>query len=456
MADFGKLAIDGGTPAFTGRTGQGQPKLGTAEFMAIAERYGYSPAALDRIRAAVSDEDLGGGAHLGRYYGSANPSMGERYEALARDKFGVRHALSVSSGTGALHSAFAAAGVGPGTEVIVPALGFAATAMAVVLAGGVPVFSDIDESLQIDPTKIAAAITPRTVAVAPTHHWGNVADLAPVMEVARQHGLKVVEDCAQAPGAQYRGRYVGSIGDLGCFSISAYKIIGGGEGGMIVSSDERLFERACQMAEGGGLWRRDRFGAPRYDGELFVGTNYRLSEMEAAIDLVQLGKLDDVVGRYRRVSRRVREQLHGYAEVTPQKLNDPDGAIGYQLRFFPATCELSAQIAKALCAEGIGAGTRGTAHAPDWHLARDMFPITLRRGHTPGGSVWEHPLYLERGGQADYQPGDCPVAEDLYAREVSVGLDQWLSEADCDAVAAGLNKVFAAYCTETAGPGAWV
>lgn len=451
-----KLAIDGGAKAFPGRQGTAQPKVGVEEFLALAERFGFKPEALQRLRAAVSDADLPpGGPHLGRYYGSASPSKGEQFEALAREQFKVRHALPVSSGTAALHAAFVAAGVGPGTEVICPALGFAATAMAVVLAGGVPVFCDVDESLQIDPARIGPAVTPRTVAVAPTHHWGNVADMAAVVAVARQHGLKVVEDCAQAPGASFRGRAVGTLGDIGCFSISCYKIIGGGEGGMVVTDDDRLFDRVCQLAEGGGLWRNPRFAPPRYDGELFVGTNYRLSELESAINVVQMRKLPEVIGRHRRVNRRICTQLADYAEIQPQKINDRDGAIGYMLRFFPATCDLSAKIVAALCAEGIHAWNRGAGHAPDWHVAKDMFPLTLKGGHIPGGSVWEDPRWLQRGGKVDYSPAQWPKAVDLFAREVAVGFDQWWSDEDCDRVAAGLNKVFSAYCTGRPGPGHW-
>jgi len=456
MKKADKLAVEGGPKAFPERTGKPEPKIGVEEFMSVAERFGFKPEALERIRAAISNSDLqGNGPNLARYACSfPSPPKGEQFEALAREKFGVKYAMGVSSGTAALHAAFVAVGVGPGTEVICPGLGFAATSFAVALAGGVPVFCDVDESLQLDPTKIEALITPRTVALAPTHHWGNVCDMGPIMRVARKHKLKVVEDCAQGPGAKYRGKYVGSIGDVGCFSISAYKIIGGGEGGMVVTSDERTFDRAQQLAEAGGLWRPVRFDPPRYEGELFPGTNYRLSDLESAVDLIQLRKLDAVCGRYRHVSGRVRGQLKTFREITPQKINDADGYIGYSLRFFPETCELSKKIAGALSAEGIGAGTRGRTHGPDWHIYKYMFPITLKGSHVAGGAVFEDPRYTQRGGSVDYE-GACPVAEDLYAREVSVGLDQWLSDEDCDNVARGINKVLSAYCTEDKKARGW-
>lgn len=448
------LALDGGPKAVPDTGGRGEPKVGVDEFLSVAERFGFSPQTLERIRIAVAGEDLGGGPHLASY--GNDRSKRAAYENLARQTFGVRHALGVSSGTAALHSAFVAAGVGPGTEVICPAIGFYATAAAVVHARGIPVFCDVDESLGIDPRKIEALVTPRTVAVAPTHVMGSVCDMEAVMAVARAHGLRVIEDCAQSCGGKFRGRYVGTFGDLGCFSISVYKIVGGSEGGLLVTNDERLYERAHQLAECGGLWRPDRFAPPRYDGELFSGTNYRMSELEAAVDVVQLGRMPEVVGRHHGVKMRILSRLRRYREIVPQRLNDADGEIGYVLRFYPETTDLGTRIAEALNAEGVACGTRGDSDRPDWHLSRYMYPITLQSGATEDGCPFTCPVYRDRGGQAAYAPGDCPVAEDLFDRMVTVRLGQWYSEADCDNVAAGINKVLSAYCTEDPSAPAWV
>jgi len=445
-----KLAIDGGPKAFAQQRGRAAPKIGVAEFLSVAERFGFNAEAMERIRAAVSDDDLPpGGAYLARYYyPEPERTAGVRFEALARETFGARYALPVSSGTGALHSAFVAAGVGPGTEVIVPGIGFMATAAAVVQAGGVPIFCDVDESLHIDPAQIERHITPRTVALAPTHHWGGVADMDPVMEIARKHGLKVVEDCAQSSGATYHGRYVGTIGDLGCFSISAYKIIGGGEGGLVLTDDQGLYERACQLAECGGLWRPERFAAPRYEGELFAGTNYRMSELEAAVDVVQLAKLDETVRRHREAKRRVVGQLGTYREITWQKVNDPDGEVGYMLRFFPETSELGEKIVAALKAEGVSCSIRGAKAGPDWHTYSYMFPVILKAATAAGCSPFNDPRYLDRGGKVEYHRGDCPVSDDLYDRNVIVRIDPGWTPEDCDDVARAINKVLGAYCTD--------
>lgn len=450
------LALHDGPKALPGVVGKAQPKVGIGEFMSIAERFGFSDAALTRIRGAISEADLGPGPNLAKYASSRpRETKGEAFEQLARDTFGVEYALGVSSGTAALHSAFVAVGVGPGTEVICPAIGFYATAAAVVLSGGVPIFCDVDESLGMDPHKLKALITPRTVAIAPTHVMGSVCDIGTIVEIARKHDLKVVEDCAQSPGAKYGGRYVGTWGDVGCFSISAYKIIGGGEAGLIVTDDRLLWERAYQLAECGGLWRPDRFAPPRYEGELFSGTNYRMSELEAAVDVVQLSKLDDVVGRYRAVKMRILRQLRTYREIVPQKLNDPDGEVGYYLRLYPQTFELGRQIVEALRAEGISCSMRGPDAPPDWHVYSYMFPIVLRTGATETSCPFDCPIYRERGGEAAYARGDCPMADDLFDRVISIPLDQWYAEPDCDNVARGIDKVLEAYCTADPRAAAW-
>jgi 8-amino-3,8-dideoxy-alpha-D-manno-octulosonate transaminase len=451
------LALQGGPQAFPQMEGKAQPKIGIEEFISIAERFGFSADAIQRIRSVISSEDLGPGPNLAKYSTSYPPqTKGADFEALARQVFGVKYALGVSSGTASLHCAMVAIGVGPGVEVIVPAIGFYATAAAVVAAKGVPIFCDVDLSLGIDPNQIEKLITPRTMAIAPTHVMGSVCDMDPILAIARRHNLKVVEDCAQAPGGRYKGRPVGTLGDIGCFSISCYKIIGGGEGGLIITDDPLLWERCNQFGESGGLWRPQRFAPPRYAGELFNGVNYRMSELEAAVDVVQLGKLGEVVGRYHRVKLSILQQLKRFQEITPQKLNDVEGEIGYRLLFYLATDELGRQVAQALRAEGITASYRGPDAPPDWHIYHDMFPITLKTGTMPTDHPFDLPEYQERDGHVEYRRGECPVADDLFTRSLSIPLNQWYSHLDCDNIARGINKVLAAICTEDANARPWL
>jgi len=408
------------------------------------------------MRAILMEEDLGQGPFLANYYSGLKESKVQAFERVAREIFGVRYSIGTSSGTGALHGALVAAGVGPGTEVICPAIGFFATAAAVVLSRGIPVFCDVDESLGMDPTKIESKITERTVAIVPTHVMGSVCDMDAIMKVARKHNLKVIEDCAQSCGGKYKGRYVGTFGDLGCFSISAYKIVGGGEGGLVLTNNKRLWERASGLIECGGLWRPDRFAPPRYERELFCGTNYRMSELEAAVDVVQLKKMDAAARRFRTVKRRILERLKTYKEIVPQKLNDPDGEVGYLLRFYPATLELGRKIVRGLTAEGIECSTRGKNAPPDWHVYSYMYAVMLKSGATEEDCPFQCPLYKQRGGNINYSRGDCPVADDLFDRMVTIGLNQWYSARDCRNIAEGINKVLSAYCTEDNSVNAWL
>ncbi|HOX40108.1 MAG TPA: DegT/DnrJ/EryC1/StrS family aminotransferase [Candidatus Brocadiia bacterium] len=454
--DAQRLALQGGMKAVTRIEGVGKPKIGIEEFMSVAERFGIPKPALRKIKAALLEEGMGDGPFLANYYANLKETRVQAFERTAREIFGVKHAIGMSSGTAALHSAFVAAGAGPGAEVICPAIGFFATAAAVVTSGAIPIFCDVDESLAMDPKKIEPLITKRTVALAPTHVMGSVCDMRSIMKVARKHKLKVVEDCAQSCGGRFGGKYVGTFGDLGCFSISAYKIVGGGEGGLILTNNQRLWDRANGIAECGGLWRPDRFAPPRYDGELFCGTNYRMSEMEAAVDVVQLSKMEQTVNRFRQVKRRILERLKTYKEITPQKLNDPDGEVGYNLRFFPETIELGGKIVEALRAEGVGCGMRGKTARPDWHVYSYMFPVTGKRGPTEANCPFECPIYRERGGKVSYARGDCPVADDLFDRVITVSLNQWFSPRDCRNIADGINKVLSAYCAESPDGKAWM
>ncbi len=280
--------------------------------------------------------------------------------------------------------------------------------------------------------------------------------MAAIMKVARKHKLKVIEDNAQACGGRFKGKLTGTIGDLGCFSISAYKVVGAGEGGLVLTNNQRLWERTNQVAEGGGLWRPNRFAPPRYDGELFSGVNYRMSELEAAVNVVQLGKMESMVARFRRVRRWTLQRLETFREITPQRSNDPEGDVGYTLRFFPETIELGDKITKALNAEGVSDVWRGRKGEPDWHCYSFMYPVTLGTGPTKDNCPFECPIYLKRGGKARYGRGLCPVADDLYDRVISVYLNQWYTTGDCRNIANGINKVLAAYCTPGPSTAQWL
>ena len=441
--DKNTLAINGGSKAVEGFEGNGDPKIGHEEFLEMADTWGYSPETIDGIRKVIEKEELDGGPFLIRYKAA---SKVEQMEKEAAQLLNIKNVLGVSNGTAALHTAYVAADIGCGDEVIVPGYTFMATAMAAVIARGIPIWCDIDESMTIDPVDLERQITPRTKAIAPVHMNGFVCNMDAVMEIAERHDLVVIEDCAQACGVSFHGRRVGTIGHLGCFSISSYKTTGGGEGGLVTTHDDALFWRAQQWAEGGGLWRPDRCAHPRWEGELFPGVNYRLSELEGSVDLIQIRKVDAQLDRWRTNKRRIVTVLPVYHELRPQVIHDIDGEMGNVIGFFPETTAESERVVSALQAEGVGCHTYGQTPAHDWHSYHSMEPILEKMAATSDGCPWDCPKAPEAAA-VKYSLDMCPRTADLTNRQVKVGIDQWWTERDCKQVANALTKVFDAFYT---------
>jgi len=209
---------------------------------------------------------------------------------------GARHAIAVANGTAALHLALVAVGVGPDDEVLVPSLTFIATANAVRYCGATPVFVDADPTTWcIDAAGLGARVTPRTKAIVPVHLYGHPCDMDPILDVARRHGLAVVEDAAEAHGAEYRGRRVGALGTVGCFSFYGNKIITTGEGGMCVTDDPLLAEHLRLLRDHG-------MDPKRHYWHDVVGYNYRMTNLQAAIGVAQVKKVPAFLERKRRLA----------------------------------------------------------------------------------------------------------------------------------------------------------
>lgn len=233
-----------------------------------------------------------------------------RFQEAFQDYHDGLHSLCVSSGTTALHLALAAMDIGPGDEVIVPDLTFAATANVVIHCGATPVLADVNrETWTIDPAAIERLITPKTKAIIPVHLYGHPADMDPIMEIARKHNLRVIEDCAESLGAEYRGKKTGTIGDVGCFSFFANKIITTGEGGMVTTRDRELNDKMAVLRDHG--MQKDR----RY-WHLYPGFNYRMTNLQAAIGLAQMEQLDRFLAQKDALAQGYDEQLRGIPGIT--------------------------------------------------------------------------------------------------------------------------------------------
>lgn len=228
-----------------------------------------------------------------------------RFEEKFSRYCGARYGLATSSGTTALHLALATLGIGPGDEVLIPTLTFIATANAVVYCGAKPVFVDSEPSTwNMDPSRIEEKITPRTRAIIPVHVYGHPCDMDPILEIARMHGLFVIEDAAEAHGAQYKGRKVGSLGDFGCFSFYGNKIITTGEGGMVLTNDEKLAKKAS-------LLRDHAMSEEKRYWHLEIGFNYRMTNLQAAIGLAQMEKIESFIEKKRQNAALYNQLLSG-------------------------------------------------------------------------------------------------------------------------------------------------
>ena len=273
------------------------PILGEEEKQAVLE------VLESRSLSAASHTNILGGARAQRFE--------EEFAAYC----GSKHAIAVNSGTAALHVALAAAGVGPGDEVLVPSYTFTSTASAVLMHNAIPIFVDVDpNTFCMDPSRAKEAITVATKAMIPVHLLGNVADMDRLLEIARRHSLSVIEDTAQAPGAAWRDRTAGTLGDFGTFSFQETKNMMTGEGGMVITDRDDLAERCRLVRNHGEVFMQDR---PRSYVSNMLGWNYRLTELEAAIGRVQLRHLDQWNDVRRENAAYLSEHLVGSAFAPP-------------------------------------------------------------------------------------------------------------------------------------------
>lgn len=371
---------------------------------------------------------------LFRYYGPRPLFKVAAFEQALARFMGASHALGSSSGTAALRLGLAGLGVGPGDEVIVPAVTFIASVGAVVAARARPVFAEVDRWMQLDPADLERCLTPRTRAIMPVHLNGVVADMDPILEFARAHGLKVIEDAAQSCGSLYKGRRVGALGDVGCFSFQLEKNITSGEGGALVTNDAEVFRRAAIYSDQGGqFWTshagvRDNFG-----GQPVIGENLRMSEITGAILGCQLARLEAILERIERNTSIVRAALSEIEgiDVPPPAPQRDRHALG--VIFYLPDAAAADQVAKALQAEGVPAGK--VYGGQPVYAARQI----LNQWTIAGGCPFHCPhAYPE---PITYTMGMCPRTEDYLARGIGIALGPFYTEEDLDDIITGVRKV---------------
>jgi 8-amino-3,8-dideoxy-alpha-D-manno-octulosonate transaminase len=429
------LAEAGGGPRSLAAEGQGKEKLaidgGTPVRKKPLHSQPYGPQFYDDVEKQELAEVLQ----------SRNPFRSRRegskvfeFERAYGGYIGVKHVVGVTSGTTALYTAMAALEIGPGDEVILPAWTWYADYDAVVLCGALPVFVEIDESLAIDPNEIEAKITPRTKAIVPSHLQGGVADMDPILDIARKHKLLVVEDCAQCCGGRYKGKFVGSIGDMGINSFQLSKTITSGEGGAVTSNNPKLFERAVRFHDVGSL----RIHAPDLGGGIlaaFASCNFRMNEFTGAVLKAQVQKLDMICSRLRASARKVREGIADLPGLKMRKSPDLEGDLGVTVFLDHGTRKRRNRFLQALSAEGIGAsGPGGSVVLPaDSRIEKKL---TIHP---------EWPSFTSPQGKAiRYGRESCPRTIDILGRMGGVIMDPNFTDDDVKDIVRAIRKVYLA------------
>ena len=353
-----------------------------------------------------------------RYYGVGDgPQEVATFEREFATHLGAKHALAVNAGSSALICGLIGAGVGQGDEVIIPAYTWNATANAVLATGAIPVLAEVDDSLTLDPLDVAAKITAKTKAVLPVHMRGAPANMDALTAIARDHELALIEDVCQAAGATFNGKRLGTFGDAGAFSLQFNKIITTGEGGVLITNRDDVYDMAIDVHDCAGSVRRG-IGLPQ-----FPGYNFRASELQGAVARVQLGRLDGLLQRMRANQTWLAERVAALPGLTLRRGTDDGGDAGICLIAFAETQALAGDAVDALKAEGVGAMR---VYSPDF-IDLHIYPY------------WKPVLdAIARSGRP---APNCPRTLDLVGRAIHIDLSPLCDEQDLDELALAFTKV---------------
>jgi dTDP-4-amino-4,6-dideoxygalactose transaminase len=330
------------------------------------------------------------------------------FERAAQATFRAQHVIAVNSGTSALLTALAAAGIGPGDEVIVPGYTFIASIGSIVYSGATPVLAEVDESLTLDPADVEARITSQTRAIMAVHMLGGPCELTALQDIARRHELVLIEDVAQACGGSYQGRALGTHGALGAFSLNPFKVITSGEGGFVLTDDPHLYQRGYSFQDQGWFPGRIETG----DGDVIFGLNLRMPEFAGAIACAQLEKLGTVLERTRDVKRKVAEGITLRDGVRRRVLHDAAGECGTLLIYIFDRVEDARAVAAALVTKTMLESGR--------HYYGNMPQLAaLAEGNHPPASPFRAPGTTSK---QDFRPGSLPQTDDCLARSVAISI----------------------------------
>lgn len=371
-----------------------------------------------RYLAEVIDSDV-----LFYFIGTKVFEFQKRFAAM----YGRKHCIACSSGTAAVHIALGALQLPPGSEVITPAITDMGSLTGMLYQGLVPVFADVDpETLNMHPGAARRCINDRTRAILVVHHSGLAADMDAFLELGREFNLHVIEDCAQAYGTTYKGRVAGTMGAISAFSLNHFKHITCGSGGMVITDDDRLRYVASLFLDK-CFQREEKIRNP-----FFLAPNYQMTELQGAVALAQMERVDEITTRRNQLGTRLCELLRTTPGIVPQTV-PANCQHSYFLYLFKLDLKLLGctvrEFATALAAEGIP----NEAHQITGGRPVYMFDLFQKRSAFPGSM---YPF-----GDREYRAGDCPVAEDAFSRWITMNIYEHWTDRDIEEIAFGIGKV---------------
>ncbi len=352
--------------------------------------------------------------YLFRYGSESDPKFLAKVWKLEQElnKFlNVSHTVAVNSGTSALWIALSALGIGPGDEVIVPGYTFLASLTSIIYARAVPILAEIDESLTLDPEDVRKKITPRTRAIMLVHMLGNPGYIDEISAIAKEHNLFLIEDTAQAFGASYKGKAAGTYGDFGTYSFNVYKTITAGDGGAVSTNDEKLYERAFAIHDQGHLPNRKGVEQGR---RTVIGLDFRMTELAAAVLLVQLKKVETIKKELKKKKDRFKKGIQDIKGIRFRTLPDPDGELHTLLTVLMPDEATARSVGKELNCGVIGDS--------GWHVYNNMEHILGKMVVDKTGCPFTCPFYTEKGGAVEYSKGMLPQTDSILNRAINISI----------------------------------
>ncbi len=338
--------------------------------------------------------------HISRYGSDDDPSFRQKVHTLEQEfarAMGAEYSVAVNSGTSALMASLVALGIGHGNEVLVPGYTFIASISSIIAVGGTPVLVEVDESLTMDPSDMESKITDKTRAVMPVHMLGNPADMDSITAIAEKHGISIVEDSCQALGGTYREKRLGTLGEMGAYSLNVYKVISAGDAGILITDRKELYERAFGFHDQGHLPHRKGVEIGKRN---LIGINMRMNELTGAFALAQLRKLDLILSHLREKKTRLKSAIAeaGLPGMTFRTINDP-GECHTLLTVIFETGNLAEKAAAAL-------GTR-TLDKSGWHVYNNMEQMLA---------------YRDISGNQPMKKNMLPKTDDVLSRSVNLSI----------------------------------